>query len=1534
MTLSRRRFNTHPHGSRIGNRLISFLTAASIPSVVSPCLAILLAMMALAGGASAQTSSNAILAPGNAIVTSFSGVLPPAEIAPGQDPGDLTFIDPKGPSAQVFNLQAPGAPPRAQVVGAPIPFTVTAAQVGQVLGVALDNAAPPNIYVAATSAYGLPIVVPGKGGAPIRKRQGTPGATFMNGLFGPGGGPGSIWRIDGISGVVSLFADVTQKGAANSGPALGGLAFDAVSNTLLVADRESGVIHRFNLSGTEIGQYDHGVQGLAAAGRPQVPYAPNQRDITHPNFASDNPASWGYAQPERRIFGLAVHGGRLYYAVAAGLQVWSVGLAADGSFGNDARMEVQAPQPAPREIATIAFDDRGDMILAERGTPTGDYEMTALTQAGVGRVLRYSPTIGSTGARISWQLEPDQYAIGFPLPFSNSNGGVAVGNGYAANGNLDPASCGGFLWSNGEDLRNTTNGGLLPDLAANGALNLNGLQGNGIDAVAPANVPPLLSYFVDYDAQFDDPAIRGYLGEIAISRPCFQQAVLPRPAETPGSDGTPPTIGGAATPSGGPSYPPPLLLPTGIPPKLPLPSGSCPGGVVNSAAGGCCPSGSLVNPITGACQPNCPPGQPRNPITNQCCPSGTTPQLNGTCVPTPSLPLTGCQVLGETTFCSNLDLGINVQCPAGQAMPNGLCCPSSTKPTALGCMATSTGCGGGGIASLCCPTGRAANFANNSCCQIGQTFDAKSGQCVTPPTPPPPPPPPFTCPVGSTIYCEAQANPNCQSGESVPDGCCPSGSQANNGMCIATGPTACGPSIPSMCCPSGQVPDYLANACLTPPAPPATHQRATPRTPPSSGNTCALGYPKVGSGCCLTGQATSKGQCCPAGQTPNTDGVCKTVTRLRICPTGETLDLNGNTCLKLHCPAGETRGTDGVCACPSGQRIDATGKCVAACPGDEVINPTTGLCQYVSTALPSPPSCPSGQVMNSTTGKCEYISTTLPSPQACPSGEVINPDTGKCAHISTTLPTPLSCPSGEVMNPDTGKCEQISKTIAPTPSPEATRPCLPGETRDANGTCGAASEGPQTSCAGGSFPGTNGACETSCSANQTIGANGLCACAPGAQISAGIVCCPDGMMADSGGKCQPICKNGATDPASVALCLYGYNPVPKNGVYSCANGAAATTQPNPGLGGCLAQSPLTEAANCPQGTALRPDASLGVPFCQPTPQELLCERQGMHVGLDGQCQNLCAAGTAAYPNIQCCPAGQVAQGGRCIAPARTCPPGEVEAPNGKCAPAPGTTLNLPVPPPAAGCAVGYTMGANGMCIRNSVVCPPRTGEVPGPHGACVCPTGSTLGPTGACVCANGDLANGRECGPAPARPCPPDQKMSNGGCCPNGSMALPGGGCSMVCTPGQVQEPNGNCGPIPTPPPSGGCPSGEVANPAGGCLPGTFVPPTSQPIPPSIPRCPPSVAPGANGCRETPPQEPPCAAGFERNAAGACVSAKKQTCPEGKERNANGACVSIRKLERPASPRTEKQRISPKSAIPRLAPQKVTPKFFTNKRRG
>ncbi len=466
-----------------------------------------------------------ILTPGNAAVTGFSGAIPPAQIPPGVDPRERTFIDLDGPSARIVDLQNMGGPPDAQLVPAPKPFAVTAAQIGQVFAVALDNSTPPNIYVAATSGYGLPIVAPAADGQPLHVKSGAPNASFMSGLWGgaaPNGGPGSIWKIDGVTGGVSLFANVTLDGASNSGPALGGLAFDPDSNSLFVADRDTGMIHRFAMNGAERGRYDHGVQGRAAQGLAPVPFDPSKRlAITSPKFDSEQPATWAYAPPERLVFGLGVFRGRLYYAVAAGSQIWSVGLSPDGSFANDATREINVPPAAgPTEISKITFDDQGRMFLAERPAPTGAYDFEALTPEGIGRTLRYAIVDSYPGAPRIWQQVPDEYAIGFPLQYRNGNGGVAIGYDYDAVGALDRGSCGGFLWSTGERLRKSADPALAARLRQAGPENVDGLQGNRIELVRPQNVPPLKTYFIDYDDRFDDDAARGHLGDIAIWRVC------------------------------------------------------------------------------------------------------------------------------------------------------------------------------------------------------------------------------------------------------------------------------------------------------------------------------------------------------------------------------------------------------------------------------------------------------------------------------------------------------------------------------------------------------------------------------------------------------------------------------------------------------------------------------------------------------------------------------------------------------------------------------------------------------------------------------------------------------------------------------------------------------------------------------------------------------------------------------------------------------------------------------------------------------
>ncbi len=614
-------------------------------------------------------AQQAVYAPGNAAVTGFAGALLPNEIAPGVDPAQKTFIDLNGPSLRVVDLRHMNGPPEAQVVGAPKPITVSAAQVGQVFGVALDDSTPPNIYVATTSAYGLPIVAPGPDGQPQHIRGGAPNATFMPGLWGPQGGPGSIWKIDGKTAQASLLADVVPDGRTNSGAALGGLAYDPDSKSLFVADRETGFIHRFGLNGNELDRYDHGVTGRAAQGLPPVPWTSSPGiDVTSPLFDSGQPSTWNYAVPARRVFGLAVYRHRLYYAVAEGLLIWSVGLNPDGSFGNDAGIELAVPPAAgPTEISKITFDEQGRMFLAERAAPTGAFDFEALAVPAIGRVLRYA-VMGATasGQRI-WQPSPDQYAIGFPLGLRNSNGGVAIGYSYKQNGDINPGSCGGFMWATGEDLRHSPDPAQAAQLAETGPLAVAGLQGNGTWRIRRSDAPPLESYFVDYVDGLQDDAARGHMGDIAIVRQCapaMPASVLPR--------------SGGAPPSGSQ----PAAIPSSTPPGGSTGNPVCPPGQI------CSPPVTTVCPPGQVCPPPvttvCPPGQVCPPPVTTICPPGQVcpPPVTTVCPPGQVCPPPVTAVCPPNQICppgSGIPVGVLPVCQPGQTPigPGNFCCSSN-----------------------------------------------------------------------------------------------------------------------------------------------------------------------------------------------------------------------------------------------------------------------------------------------------------------------------------------------------------------------------------------------------------------------------------------------------------------------------------------------------------------------------------------------------------------------------------------------------------------------------------------------------------------------------------------------------------------------------------------------------------------------------------------------------------------------------------------------------------------------------------------
>jgi hypothetical protein len=1253
--------------------LASFVFALASSTILT--IAILAIGFANVDTASAQTPSAGILTPGNAVVTGFSGAPPPTQIMPGVNPGDLTFIDPNGPSARVFNLQAPGASPQAQVLSAPSLFTVTAAQIGQVFGVTTDNATPPNIYLAATSAYGLPIVVPGQGGVPARTHQGSPGASFMAGLFGPAaqsGGPGSIWRIDGVTGGVNLFANVTLDGAVNSGPALGGLAFDAASASLLVADRQTGMIHRFNLSGTEIGRYDHGVQGLAAAGRPQVPYSPSPLDITNPQFSSDNPATWHYASPQRLILGLVVHAGRLYYAVAAGLQIWSVSIASNGSFGTDARMEVQVP-PAlgPTEISKIVFDDSSDMILAERAAATGDYELMAVAQPGIGRVLRYEPVPNPPGG---WQSAPDQYAIGFPDPNTNANGGVAVGYGYDANGNLDRTSCGGFVWSTGEQLRVASNPHLATILGASGPLDVNGLQGNGIALVVPANVPPIESYFVDYAAQLDDLTVRGHIGDIAIPIICGQAGLTGIPSSLAGAPGLP------------------FLPPPPTPPLCQGPSCSpsqCAPGTSQQPGFLCCPRGWLPGP-SGKCQSSCPNGA-TDPQSLALCMNGFNPVAGGngryTCLNGSPASAQPGQPGADITCLAEMPFANPANCPQGYSFkpdPNlGGAMVCLRTPLENTCRQQGMDVGLNGTCQQICPPGSGDfPFPIIQCCPKGET-PQPNGSCG-PSTPPPPPP--NGCGPGTTTYCELPPNAKCLAGS-----CCPSGSTLNaaGSACVPTGPT-CDPNSVTVCCPTGQIPQPNGS-CGTPPPPPPNNCKPGTTTyclpldeaasacgvnqeMPTGNGCCPAGSKPTLGGCVLTSKSCPPvqgasgpvsmccppnqaadfvtGQCCPAGELPDSaTGQCQVPPPPKICPSGSTIycQPQGTNCSQNQ------KTADGCC--PTGSKV-VDGGCVATGP--------TGCGSGVPTVC-----CPAGQVPDFLTGKCLTPPVSHPRTPNRPPGTTGD----NCPTGYSNLPTGECCLSRQISS--TGQCCPADRKPGPNGACEPLVPisgCPPGEIIDLhNNTCGP-------------LP--------ACPAGQTRDAAGVCACPADQKIEIGT------------GKCVALCSDGEVMSAATGRCGRATTTCPageipdRDGTCVQAPTLSPTAlcpigQTRNAAGACVSQSP------CAAGDVLGPNGTCIPATLAPCPAGELRNAAGV-------CVPVCPAGEITGPNGTCvqapplsptalCPIGQTRNAaGNCVSQS-PCPAGDVLGPTGTC-----------IPASLAPCPAGELRNADGACVMTKVTpCPSR-----------------------------------------------------------------------------------------------------------------------------------------------------------------------------------------------------------------------------------
>jgi|GEM_PF-2676282 len=448
-------------------------------------LVALLGLVGLAAPVSHRAAAQSALQPGDAVVTQFSGTA---------DEAGRAVIDSAGAVGTFVDLRRPGAAPSGGPWADPSPRpAVTAGQVGQVFGVTLDDADPPNIYLTATSAFGL--------------HRNADNTDWMAGMWGPEAGPGTVWKLDAANDYrPEIFAQLNLDGRANSGAALGNIAFDRWNKQVFVSDLETGMIHRLRLSdGADLGHYDHGVDGRSAfldvakgefQSQPAVPLFQHDgarvADCPSGDFAR-TPSCWNFADFRRRVWGVAVRRFpateevRLYYAVwgSQGFgnaayadagddqrnAVWSVRIEDDGSFGvGSARREFflsdffRSPDAIARagrshpvsDIAFPAFGDQDVMLLAERGGARnlGLAAEDAFAYPHEARVLRYElmPQGFWRGA--------GRYDIGFydrseagpPYLRGSAAGGVSFGLGYNDAWEIDPARADAFVWATGDEL--------------------------------------------------------------------------------------------------------------------------------------------------------------------------------------------------------------------------------------------------------------------------------------------------------------------------------------------------------------------------------------------------------------------------------------------------------------------------------------------------------------------------------------------------------------------------------------------------------------------------------------------------------------------------------------------------------------------------------------------------------------------------------------------------------------------------------------------------------------------------------------------------------------------------------------------------------------------------------------------------------------------------------------------------------------------------------------------------------------------------
>jgi hypothetical protein len=435
----------------------------------------------------------------------------------GLDGQGLFMLNPAGPVVSMMPTQDPAtnAPGTNQNwctglfhnLAGPATDQWTAGNLGQVFGIALDNAGSPNIYVAASTGYGSVDLGYASSGNGVVQPFGTSET-------GPSG-PGAVYRLDGTTGAISTFALLpmgTSSLGNGAGPALGNICFDETSNRFYVSNFDDGRIYCLSATGAVIGTLTNvSGPGTIAAG---------------PIITPDPLVDGRFHPLGERPWAVKTHNGRLYYSIwvedagrlntARANEIWSIATGGVSGFSGSAQLEFSvSPMPDPiftnvlfpfpgqgsNPVSDISFDSTGRMMIAER---------VMWSDVGIGSTL--AAQNGHAARNLEYQLVGSAWTPTLSPARSFGIGGVVYTGANAAGGN--DFACDDALFSTGDAL----------------------LQGNGIvygvQITPPGGNAPNTNasitgtgYFVDLNDVYTT-ADKNRTGDVVVRRDCCRCAIL------------------------------------------------------------------------------------------------------------------------------------------------------------------------------------------------------------------------------------------------------------------------------------------------------------------------------------------------------------------------------------------------------------------------------------------------------------------------------------------------------------------------------------------------------------------------------------------------------------------------------------------------------------------------------------------------------------------------------------------------------------------------------------------------------------------------------------------------------------------------------------------------------------------------------------------------------------------------------------------------------------------------------------------------